>query len=57
MSWILKFADDTKIYHKIVNGNGNIQLQLDLDKLVDWSSEWLMLFNEIDMQSHACSEE
>jgi len=35
MSWILKFADDTKIYHKVVNGTDNIQLQQDLDRLVD----------------------
>jgi len=46
MSWILKFADDTKICRNIVNGIDNIQLQQDLDKLVDWSFECLMLFNE-----------
>jgi len=56
MSWILKFAD-TKIYHKIVNGTDNIHLQQDLDRLVDWSSEWLMLFNEKKCKSLTYGEE
>jgi len=30
----------------IRNTTYNIQLQRDLDTLVDWSSEWLMLFEE-----------
>jgi len=43
---ILKFAVDNKIYRGIRNTTDNIQLQRYLDTLVDWSTEWLMLFNE-----------
>ena len=41
---ILKFADDTKIYH-IVNSDEDVSaLQSDLCNLVEWSNEWQMLF-------------
>ena len=42
---MLKFADDTKIYH-IVNSTKDCEiLQTDLHKLVAWSTGWQMLFN------------
>ena len=46
-SKLSKFADDTKL-GKIVNRPNVSQaseLQLDLDKLYDWSKQWLMEFN------------
>ena len=46
MSWILKFADDTKIYRRIGGGDDRQQLQRDLDRLISWSMEWQMLFND-----------
>ena len=46
MSWILKFADDTKIYRRIGGREDRQQLQRDLDKLISWSMEWQMLFKD-----------
>lgn len=46
MSWILKFADDTKIYRRITCDEDRLQLQRDLDTLGAWAEEWLMMFNE-----------
>jgi ribonuclease P/MRP protein subunit RPP40 len=42
---ILKFADDTKLYRQVGTANDNANLRNDLEKLVGWSKEWLMLFN------------
>ena len=42
---ILKFADDTKIYHTVYSDEDVSALQSDLCKLVEWSNEWQMLFN------------
>jgi len=53
MSWVLKFDDDTKILRRIRSSEDNSILQKDLNKLVEWSSEWLMLFNTQKMQGHA----
>ena len=39
------FADDTKLFHEIQNGEDALTLQDDLDKLTDWSSKWLLKFN------------
>ena len=44
-NWILKFADDTKLFGRISNTADSDELQEDLSKLVQWSSEWQMLFN------------
>ena len=46
MSWILKFADDTKIFRRIRDGGDTLRLQQDLDRLIAWSVEWQMLFND-----------
>jgi len=42
---ILKFADDTKIYHMVYSEEDVRALQFDLCNLVEWSKEWQMLFN------------
>ena len=51
ISWILKFADDTKLFSKVNSANDSLQLQKDLDKLFTWSNDWLMAFN-VDKQGH-----
>jgi len=43
--WILKFADDTKLFAKINNTQEAVKMQNDLDRIVQWSLEWQMLFN------------
>ena len=44
-SWILKFADHTKIFNR-VNCTADVKrLQKDLHSLITWSEEWHMLFN------------
>jgi len=47
-NWILKFADDTKVFSR-ANGSEPVyrsaSLQKDLDTLVNWSEKWQMLFN------------
>jgi len=44
-NWILKFADDTKIFGKISNVTDTVRLQEDLDRLIEWAEEWQMMFN------------
>jgi len=44
-NWILKFADDAKIFSKIIDENDRDTLQQDLLKLIKWSEEWQMMFN------------
>jgi len=44
-SLILKFADDTKIFRKIVGDEDLRQLQNDLDLLLQWAEDWQMTFN------------
>ena len=39
------FADDTKIWRKIEGREDSEELQKDLDRLNEWSEEWLMQFN------------
>jgi len=43
-NWMLKCADDTKLFIKINNADDG-RLQDDMDRLVRWSEEWQMLFN------------
>ena len=40
------FADDSKIFRKITSEQDRIILQEDLIKLQEWSSKWLLQFNE-----------
>ena len=42
---ILKFADNTKIFRQVRDMHDNIQMQVDLDKLVEWAEKWQMQFN------------
>jgi hypothetical protein len=39
------FADDTKLYAAVNNTNDEIKLQGDIDRLMQWSKEWLLTFN------------
>ena len=45
MSWLLKFADDTKLLSRVSNSEERDQLQADLDRLGAWSTKWQMKFN------------
>ena len=44
-SEIKMFADDTKIYNRIINTEDCLQLQEDLDNLQEWSDLWGLNFN------------
>jgi len=39
-NWMLKFADDTKIFSKMNNAEDGRKQQDDLDRLERWSEEW-----------------
>ena len=39
------FADDAKIYPRIRDSEDQKQLQVDLDKLQEWSDRWFLKFN------------
>ena len=47
------FADDSKIYRRIINQLDRDILQEDLVKLQEWSRKRLLEFNESQMQGHA----
>jgi len=42
-NWILKFADDTKLFSRITDNMDVVKLQEDLSRLIRWSEEWQML--------------
>lgn len=42
---ILKFVDDTKLGSKGTTEIENLQLQVDLDKLINWAHNWQINFN------------
>ena len=44
-SQLSKFADDTKVFRKMTNEDECAKLQEELNRLVAWSKEWLMMFN------------
>ena len=44
-SKVLKFADDTKVFRKIKSDADRQHLQDDLNKLIELSGKWQMLFN------------
>ena len=44
-SKVLKFADDTKVFRKIKSDADRQHLQDDLNKLIEWSEKWQVLFN------------
>ena len=43
---ILKFADDTKIFRRVQTRQECRTLQEDLNRFVQWSQKWQMLFNQ-----------
>jgi len=45
INWILKFADDTKIFGKVTDQASRDILQEDLTKLYNWSQDWQMDLN------------
>ena len=45
INWILKFADDTKIFGVVNSIEEHAGMQDDLNKLLSWLKEWQMLFN------------
>jgi len=42
---ILKFADDTKVFEKVVDDKDKCKLQKDLNKLALWAQKWKIEFN------------
>jgi len=44
-NWILKFADDAKVFGRISSLPSAMALQMDLARLLQWASEWQMTFN------------
>ena len=42
---VLKFADDTTVFRKIKSDADRQHLQDDLNKLIEWSVKWQMLFS------------
>ena len=44
-NWLLKFADDTKIFGEVGNSSQQQKMQHDLDLMFNWSQEWQMRFN------------
>ena len=44
-SILLKFADDTKVARVVESQEHQAELQMTIDRLVEWSREWQMLFN------------
>jgi len=45
INWLLKFADDTKLFKKVQSELDWACLQQNLQRLLDWSREWQMVFN------------
>jgi ribonucleases P/MRP protein subunit RPP40 len=45
LSWVLKFADDTKLYGRANSEIDRRRIQMDLNKLETWSKDWQMSFN------------
>ena len=44
-SYVLKFADDAKVFSEVSSLDKVANLQSDLDKLYNWSEDWQMMFN------------
>ena len=44
-NFILKFADDTKVFGKVMDENDKGMLQTDLNKLTSCAQKWKMEFN------------
>jgi len=44
-NWLLKFADDGKLFGKVQSDLDTISFQEDLQRLLDWAKEWEMKFD------------
>jgi len=44
-NYLLKFADDTKLFGSVTSTGDQLLMQNDLNKLWSWSVDWQMLFN------------
>jgi len=44
-NWILKFADNNKIFGSITSEKDIVSLQKELDQLIQWAAKWQMMFN------------
>ena len=42
-----KFADDTKVFGKVMDEKDRGMLQTDLNKLTSWAQKWKMEFNAL----------
>ena len=56
-NWLLKFADDAKLFGRVQSDLDKNSLQEDLQRLFDWAKEWQMEFNIDNMQSYAYREQ
>ncbi|KAF2350787.1 Reverse transcriptase domain [Trinorchestia longiramus] len=45
ISKINKFADDTKLCHKVLTEKDRVTIQSDLNRLLQWTETWQMSFN------------
>jgi hypothetical protein len=45
ISFLLKFADDTKVARVVKSVEQRDELQATINRLVEWSTEWQMMFN------------
>lgn len=44
-NWILKFADDTKMFGLVCNTSDYMKFQEDLNRLLQWIKTWQISFN------------
>ena len=44
-NWILKFADDTKMFGPVFDYHDYVVFQEDLNRLFSWTNDWQMAFN------------
>jgi len=42
---MLLFADDTKVWRKVVDGHDEVLFQQDLEGLSNWTKQWSLQFN------------
>jgi len=47
---MMVFADDTKLWVQSSTETDALPLQTDLDKLCDWSRNWLLQFNQLSVK-------
>jgi len=42
VSYVFKFADDTKLFRQVRDTADTVGMQEDLDRLVEWADKWQM---------------